>query len=318
MKVIKDGVVITNIEVTPKTTAIKLDIENRESKEFAIRTEVTGRPASGYVLLNKKITPETVKITGPASEIAKIDHVKAICDVSGIKASTTKKSAIVLYDVNGNEIVTDKFDIGIEEVSFELKVGVSKTVSVQCAGTEGKVADGYIFMGASPNVKEVTLVATDASLLDNVTDITIPSSAVNIAGLRENSSVSINLNAYVPTGVTFVANENINVNIFVEKRVSKQVYVSAAGIKVNNLKNGLSAVVSGEDAIKVTVSGTSANIAKVTSGNIAASVDLSNLSAGTHSVVLNLSTNVDCKIDGDYKVLVVITDNSVEGRTGQE
>ncbi len=318
VRVVKDGVTISNIEVTPRTTAIKLDIENRESKEFTIRTEVTGRPASGYVLLEKKVSPEAVKVTGPASEIAKIDHIKAVCDISDIKASTTKKSAIVLYDVNGNEITTNTLDVGIKEVEFSLKVGVSKTVSVKCAGTEGKIADGYIFMGATANVSEVTLVASDASLLEQVTDITIPSSAINIEGLKENATFSVGLGGYVPAGVTFVANETINVNVTVEKRASRQVTIPTSAIKINNLMNGLTATVSGDDSVVITISGTSANVSKISATNVTATVDVSNLSAGTHSVVLNLSTNVDCKIEGDYKVLVVISDGSAESKSVQE
>lgn len=318
VRVVKDGVTITNIQVTPRTTAIKLDIENRESKEFTIKTEVTGRLATGYVLLNKEVTPGTVRVTGPASEVAKIAQVKAVCDVSGIKASTTKKSAVVMYDADGNEIKSDNLTVGVAEVQFSLKVGVSKTVSVQCAGTEGKVADGYILMGATTNVNEVTLVATEASLLDNVSEIVIPSSAININGLKVNATFSISLSNYVPQGVSFVSNETVNVDVSVEQRVNKQINVPVSSIKIGNLREGYTASISGEESVRVTVSGTSSNLSKVTAANIVASVDLSNLDAGTHSVVLNLSANADCKIEGDYKVLVVIEEATVESRMRQE
>ncbi len=314
VKVIKDGVVITNIEVTPRTTAIKLDIENRETKEFAVTTEVTGSLATGYVLLNKEVTPGAVSITGPASEIAKIGYVKAVCDINGVKASTTKKAALMLYDTNGNELNANNLDIGIREVEFSIKVGVAKTVSVKCEGTQGKVADGYIFMGAQTSIDKVTLVATDSSLLEQVSDITIPASAVNVDGLKENASFNVKLSDYVPSGVTVVSNETVSVNVSVEKRVTKQITLNVSAIKINNTKNGFNAVISGDDTIKVTVSGTEAGLAKITASNISAGVDLSNLEAGTHSVVLNLSSNADCKIEGDYKVLVVITEAVVEAR----
>lgn len=318
VKVVKNGVTITNIEVTPKTTAIKLDIENRVTKEFTIITEVTGRPATGYVLLDKKVTPDKVKITGPASEIGKIEKVKAVCDVSGIKASTTKRSAIVMYDAEGNEIQSENLVMAAAEVQFALNIGMAKTVSVQCAGTEGKVANGYILTGATANVSEVTLVASDSSLLDQVTDIIIPTSAVNVNGLSENATFSVSLGNYVPKGVTFVANETVNISVSVEKRVTKQITITSGAIAVNNLKSGLTAKISGAGDVKITVSGTGSNLSKITAANIVASVDVSKLEAGTHSVVLNLSVNADCKIEGDYKVLVVIEDGSSQSRTVQE
>ena len=44
VKVVKDGVSASSIEIAPKTTAIRLKIENRVTKTFNIDTELVGTP----------------------------------------------------------------------------------------------------------------------------------------------------------------------------------------------------------------------------------------------------------------------------------
>ena len=78
VKVVKDGKEVTGIEVTPRTTAVKLDIENRLTKEYTIETDTEGMPADGYVLTSVSVTPTTVKVTGPSSIVENIDNTAVI------------------------------------------------------------------------------------------------------------------------------------------------------------------------------------------------------------------------------------------------
>ena len=96
VKVVKDGRTINNIEIAPRTTAVKLDIENRMTKEFTVYAETTGTVASGYVLAGTNILPETIRITGAASLVEQIAQVKAVCDISGLSADTSVMLPLVL------------------------------------------------------------------------------------------------------------------------------------------------------------------------------------------------------------------------------
>ena len=75
VKVIKDGREITNIEVTPRTTAVRLSIENRLTKEFTVTPELTGSVAEGHVLSNLNVSPNIIKITGASSLVESINSV---------------------------------------------------------------------------------------------------------------------------------------------------------------------------------------------------------------------------------------------------
>ncbi|MBO5459536.1 MAG: hypothetical protein J5981_04725 [Lachnospira sp.] len=78
VKVVKDGKTLTNVEVTPRTTAVKLNIENRITQQFDVSMEVNGTAADGYVVTKQTISPTSVKITGPSTTISNIAQVKAI------------------------------------------------------------------------------------------------------------------------------------------------------------------------------------------------------------------------------------------------
>ena len=60
VKVVKDGKTLTNVEVTPKTTAVKLDIENRVTQQFDVGMEVNGTEAEGYVVTKQTVSPSTI------------------------------------------------------------------------------------------------------------------------------------------------------------------------------------------------------------------------------------------------------------------
>ncbi|EEC56428.1 hypothetical protein BACPEC_02937 [[Bacteroides] pectinophilus ATCC 43243] len=76
VKVVKDGVSASSIEIAPKTTAIRLKIENRVTKTFNIDTELVGTPADGYVIGGQQISPSSVKVTGTSSVVDSISSVK--------------------------------------------------------------------------------------------------------------------------------------------------------------------------------------------------------------------------------------------------
>ena len=108
VKVVKDGVSASSIEIAPKTTAIRLKIENRVTKTFNIDTELVGTPADGYVIGGQQISPSSVKVTGTSSVVDSISSVKVSYDVSGATMNISDAAPIKLYDSQGTEIVDDR------------------------------------------------------------------------------------------------------------------------------------------------------------------------------------------------------------------
>ena len=67
VQVIKDGQVLNNVEAVPSTSALKLSIENRDTKTLSLDVNTTGSTASGYTVASTSSSPTNIKVTGPTS-----------------------------------------------------------------------------------------------------------------------------------------------------------------------------------------------------------------------------------------------------------
>ena len=78
VKVVKDGKVLTDVDASPKTTAVKLNIENRVTQSFNVDLDITGTPAEGYAVSGKTFSPTSIQITGASHIINRIYIVKGV------------------------------------------------------------------------------------------------------------------------------------------------------------------------------------------------------------------------------------------------
>ena len=167
VKVVKDGKTLTNVEVTPKTTAVKLDIENRVTQQFDVGMEVNGTEAEGYVVTKQSVSPSTIKITGSSTTIAKIAQVKAICDISNAQDNIQSVVPIVLYDADGNVIDDPQLELSKSEVEYTASVKKSKTVPLKYS-VSGEPADGYTVHKVQSSADQIT-ISGETKVLDTFT-----------------------------------------------------------------------------------------------------------------------------------------------------
>lgn len=314
VKVVKDGRVINNIEIAPRTTAVKLGIENRVTKEFTVNAETTGSVGNGYVLTKKSISPETVRITGPASAVERIDQVRAVYDVSGITSNTTALVPLTIYDAQGEAFSNDNLVMSRNEVEFDVTVGVTKTVSITYEEITGTPAKGYFVSDISLSSTEAVITGS-TSVLEQTEAIVLPSDVVNISGVSSDVAADIKLSDYLPSGLSIVSGNTVTVKVTISKMNEKKLSLSKDSIQIKGLADGMSAEIK-SSAMSVNVSGENSKIEKLTAADITASIDLKSLSAGEHIVEVKLECASEIIIDGTYKVTVVI--KSEETETAQE
>lgn len=315
VKVVKDGRAINNIEVAPRTTVVKLDIENRVTKEFTVHSDTMGTVAGGYVLLGQSVSPEMIRITGPTSSIDAISTVKAVCDISGASTDIRATVPIVLYDAQGNAINDEKLSLSIKEADFSGTLGTIKTVPLTCMGTVGRVADGYMITGIEASVREVSVASSDLALLERVTGINIPESEFNVTGSKEDHIDYIKISDYLEQGLTLTSNDTVEVRIKIEPIESRKISVGSDKISFTDLENDLSAEIIEQPAVEVTVSGDKASVSKVREDHIKIGASLKDLGIGEHTVKLNVSVDASCSVSGEYSVRIRITGNSQESET---
>lgn len=212
----KDGKLLQNVEVTPKTTAVQLNIENRVTQAFDVKVEMVGTGASGYVVFNDTISPSSIKVTGPSSAIQKIAQVKAVYDISDATSDISDTATVVLYDSNGNVIDDPQLELSKQEVRFQANMGYSKTVDI-IYQTSGTPADGYELRDIEAE-ENVATIYGNVKTVNSINEIEIPASVLNIDGLKADKEYKIWLSDYLPDGITVASANYVNVNVIIDKK----------------------------------------------------------------------------------------------------
>ena len=310
VSVVKDGQVLNNVEATPKTSAVRLSIENRDTKTVNVVSEVTGTTADGYAVVKRTLNPTSIKVTGPSSVVETVDHAGVSFDVTGATADVTGTADIHLYDSDNNEINDSSLELTQTSVNYTAQVVRTKTVSIEVR-TSGRPADGY-------RVSEVTLnhdsvvVYGDTNTLNSLDKIVIPASNINVDGLTESKVFKFALSDYIDKSLSVLDNPRIEVNVKIEPTSSKTITLNTSDIKVSGLETGMS--YSFEDrTFSIDVEGSEAAIAALDASGIILTADLSTYtSSGTRSITVSVRLPDGVTLKSTPAVNVLFRDNTEE------
>ena len=309
VKVVKDGVSASSIEIAPKTTAIRLKIENRVTKTFNIDTELVGTPADGYVIGGQQISPSSVKVTGTSSVIDSISSVKVSYDVSGATMNISDVAPIKLYDSQGTEIVDDRIELSKTAVDIRVNVLMTKTVPVTYK-TKGTPADGYRVSGIDQAVTEAVIAGTEDVLRD-VNSIDVPDSAIDVSGLNADKIFHVRLSSYLPGNITVMSEGVVNVTVRIYPVSEREISVPVTGIVLSNLPQGYNISFGDVTAVNITVTGEQSVLTALTVTGIIPTIDLSGIKEGDNTLRLKVTLPANCTLKQNYTVNV--TAESVNG-----
>lgn len=309
VKVVKDGVSASSIEIAPKTTAIRLKIENRVTKTFNIDTELVGTPADGYVIGGQQISPSSVKVTGTSSVVDSISSVKVSYDVSGATMNISDAAPIKLYDSQGTEIVDDRIELSKTAVDIKVSVLMTKTVPVTYK-TKGTPADGYGVSGIDQAVTEAVIAGTEDALR-GVNSIDVPDSAIDVSGLNADKIFHVRLSSYLPGNITVMSEGVVNVTVRIYPVSEREISVPVTGIVLSNLPQGYNISFGDVTAVNITVTGEQSVLTALTVTGIIPTIDLSVIKEGDNTLRLKVTLPANCTLKQNYTVNV--TAESVNG-----
>lgn len=304
VQVVKDGQVLNNVEAVPRTSALKLSIENRDTNTYAVNVNTTGTPANGYAVASTTTSPTYIKVTGPTSLVEGVASVGVDVDVSGAKGTVNTQSDINMYDSDGNIIANEELEMSSETADVIVEMARTKTVPV-VVKTSGTPSQDCVVTGTSLSQTSV-VISGQQEALSKIDNITIPSSAVSVDGLSEDKTYTFKLTDYVPSGVKIVSDSRLQVTIKISKASTKTVHISSDAIKIENVSSGYNAVIEGT-GIDVIISGTGTILDNVSATDITCNVNAAGLSAGTHSVDVSVSVPDGCSVSGSSSVKLTLS-----------
>ncbi|MCM1283715.1 MAG: CdaR family protein [Muribaculaceae bacterium] len=275
----------------PNKKYLKLSLENLAEKRVMITADTSGTVAQGYALGEVTVVnPSRLRISGPESIVEKVASVVATIDVDGMSVNLSDTVMPVLYDANGKEIDTTRLTLSASSVTVSARILVIKELPLSFS-TTGTPEGDYSVVGITSD-PQVVEVKGASSVLNPIMSLVIPEDIIDVTGATESISTTIDITEFLPDGVELVdaADGRVSVTVRIEPYKTQRYMISTDRIQVVGLEEGYE--LSFPDAsVYVTVSALQRDLNLLSMEEIAASIDVTGLTEGTHQVVLVLELN---------------------------
>ncbi len=310
VSVVRNGQTLNNVEAVPKTSAVRLSIENRATKTINVNTEVTGKPGDGYALVKQTLNPTSIKVTGPSSIIDTIDHAGITFDVTGATDEVHGDADIHLYDEEENEIKDVSVDLSQSSVSYTAQVVRIKTVAVE-AGYSGTPKDGYTISSVTLNQNYVQVYG-DENALNNLEKIVIPSNNINVDELDKDRIYKFSLENYIDKSLHILKNSRVEVTVKVGTTTTKSITLNTSDIRVNGLDTSMTYGFA-DKTYNIEIEGNTDLVSTIDTSKISVSADLSTYkSSGTVDIKLSVSLPEGISLKNDVTVKAELKNNNTE------
>lgn len=272
----------------PQKLSVKFDEEN--IKVVPVKLPAEMNVADGYVIDQNSvaITPRELRITGLQENIDKISYVEILIKQKELKATVSGEMEYVFLDVEGKVVDIENITVDYDSVSASIPVLKTKEIPLHLEINGSEDMKKYINYSITP---EKMLVAGEEAVIDQLASIIAGS--INISDIS--SGMEKTFTVTPPEGIINMSGElNATAKIEFDGLRKKTIettlievvntYTLPSGYKIRPVTN----------KINVDILGTDESLAKVSSANVRAVVDLQStvLSKGTHPIRATI------KIDG--------------------
>lgn len=235
--------------ITGSIDSVKLNIENKQTRSFPIRPNVTGEIKEGYMVGNISTEQNLIRVSGPESVVSQIARAQAEVDISGFTSNIGTDSDIRLYNEEGVEIRSRIIEKNISKVRINVEILEQKTVPIIYT-VSGVPADGFRTTGEITGSRSSVVIAGKSDTLRNIAAIEVPEGAIDVTGARETVETMVDLQQYLPEGI-ILAEEGFDGKVSVAVRVEQErrqtVSVAVEDIAVTGVPAGYTATVAEPD-----------------------------------------------------------------------
>jgi len=274
------------VNISP--TTVKIQVDYVDTKQFTVEPSLVGVGAvEGFVAETPIITAtqgDTVSVSGPRAVMEKVARVIAYAEVNKtLKASETYDAVIKLLDASGKEIKADGLEISDTTVKVAVPISKKAVVKVDASFINLPVGYSKADIKYSINHKEITIIGA-ADVIDSIKTITL--SDIDFTSVSPDSN-KFDVSAILPEGVKILDNiEFFTVKVDTSNYQVKT-FNTITGVKTEGLKSGLS-VKKTASILNVKVCVPKKHINEIRAKDIYAIIDLTDKSAGEHTVTAKI------------------------------
>ncbi len=299
----------SNFQITSAVTPsnINVVVDYLRESSFQIQENVVYKVADGYYA-STSLATKSIVISGPQTEISKIDKVSATAEINGtLSDSSTTDAEIILYDSSGNELSTDLLTMDFNKVKATVSVLPEKTVSVKPTFTNKpsglEITDDMISVEPS-----TILLAGSKDILEKTNSVNLE--AIDFANLK-NEKVTFDARGIdIPTDCKNISNSTTaKVTLDLSGFTTKEITVDKFTVKglSDKYKSDIT-----QKNISVTVIGPSSQIDDLSADSITGVIDISSSNGTTGSVqmplVFTFKDADSCWVYGNYKANLTISE----------
>lgn len=272
------GTVASNAFVVESKSPEKLvfTVERRLSKDVPVEIRWIGSAPEGFMSdrENRVLDFPVVNISGPESVVSQIEKAVIEVDLNEQRESISQDYLYTLCDANDSPVNAELVVTNVEQVHLDVKIQRVKDVALTYTLVEGG--------GADINSAQITLsvdtirVSGSEAALDNLGD-EIVIGVINLEDISKNTALTFNL--VLPEGITNLTGvTEVVADVRLNGLATREFTIQEFGVM--NIPEGMKVELITKELVLV-VRGPSAQIAMLTPGDIAVTVDFSSAEIGT-------------------------------------
>ncbi len=284
---------VNSIKYKLDPTYVTVTVKNKVSKTSAISYQLLNESKLNEKLSvkNVELSKTEVVVKGSEEMLDKIAAVKALVDLNNSEYSDagtyeTDNIPLAAYDEKGE--LLENVEIVPSTISASITLDTYKTTVPIKVLTTGSLVTGKAISAVTINGNNTYSVDIygEKSVIDNITSVPV---TIDVSSLGTSNSKSYNANIAKPTGVRYVSENSVKINISLGDE--KQKTLNIGDISNKNLDNNLKVNKTDTNAIAVQVKGVQSVIDNITEENISAYVDLSGYTVGDYEVELKIDSD---------------------------
>ncbi len=270
-------------DVMPET--VEVDLRSLFSKSVRVSIKLEGEPAPGYEAGVPEMDVKTALVTGTQDKVTQVSQVVAALDITGRTEDVAQAVRLEARDVldtlvDGVFLEPNVVNVSVEitQEEFSAPLAIRPTVT-------GSPATGYEVVNVSVDPAVATVLGPSSFIAEATAIRTQP---VDISEATEDVVLTISLD--LPPDVTVSGGTSVTVTVQIEPAQGRRT------LAVTAVAVGLDPDLSVKGAlpfVEVELLGELPTLRALRPNDIAATVNLSGLKEGTHSVKVSVSAPAD-------------------------
>ncbi len=251
----------------------------------------------GYETVEETIEPKTVTIDGPETYISKIDRVTVEVKNQEISSDSIEYPKIEVYDENNNKI-TSHLSVYPDTATVNISVYKSYKLNISDPTYSGALAPGYAIKSVSFEPKSIDVLGKEKDL-GSLKAIDLDT--IDVSGKSETFTKVFKIADYIEDKnlqLKYNSSKEVKVTIEIEEIVSKEIVLQQSQLKINSEDSTYPRRITDEN-VKFTISGIKSLVEAIDISKINASLDISDLEPGIHSVPLKVEFPQGINIAGE-------------------